>query len=49
VLLVEWPEKAEGRLSAVDLSLAFDYAGPDARTLVAAAHSPVGQGVLSRL
>jgi tRNA threonylcarbamoyladenosine biosynthesis protein TsaE len=49
VLLVEWPEKAEGRLNAVDLSLAFDYAGPDARTLVAAAHSPVGKAVLSRL
>jgi tRNA threonylcarbamoyladenosine biosynthesis protein TsaE len=49
VLLVEWPEKAEGRLNAVDLTLAFDYAGPDARKLVAAARSPAGQAMLKRL
>jgi tRNA threonylcarbamoyladenosine biosynthesis protein TsaE len=49
VLLVEWPEQAEGRLDAADLALAFDYASPDARTLVAVAHSPVGQAVLGWL
>ncbi len=49
VLLVEWPEKAEGRLQAADLALTFDYAGPDARKLVVTAHSPAGQAVLSRL
>ena len=47
VLLVEWPEKAEGRLNAADLALTLDYAGPDARKLVAAARSPAGQAVLS--
>ena len=49
VLLVEWPEKAEGRLGAADLALTLDYAGPDARKLVAAARSPAGQAVLERL
>ena len=49
VAVVEWPEKAEGRLQAADLALTFDYAGPDARKLVVTAHSPAGQAVLSRL
>ena len=49
VLLVEWPEKAEGRLNTADLALTLDYAGPEARTLVAVAHSPAGQAVLGRL
>ncbi len=48
VLLVEWPEQAEGRLNAADVALTLDYAGPDARTLVAQAHSPAGQAVLKR-
>jgi tRNA threonylcarbamoyladenosine biosynthesis protein TsaE len=49
VLLVEWPEKAGGRLGATALALTLDYAGPDARTLVVAAHSPAGQAVAQRL
>ncbi len=49
VLLVEWPERAAGRLGAADLALTLDYAGPDARNLVVAAHSPAGRAVLARL
>jgi tRNA threonylcarbamoyladenosine biosynthesis protein TsaE len=49
VLLVEWPEKAEGRLGAADLALTLDYAGPDARSLVLEARSLAGQAVLARL
>lgn len=49
VLLVEWPEKAGERLGATDLALTLDYAGPDARKLVVAAHSPAGQAVAERL
>jgi len=49
VLLVEWPEKAEGRLGAADLALTLDYAGTDARHLVAVARSPAGQAALERL
>jgi len=49
VLLVEWPEKAASRLGAADLALTLDYAGPDARNLVAEAGSSQGQGVLERL
>jgi tRNA threonylcarbamoyladenosine biosynthesis protein TsaE len=49
VLLVEWPEKAEGRLGAADLALTLDYAGPDARNFIAEAQSPAGQAVLERL
>jgi len=49
VLLVEWPEKAGERLGATDLALMLDYAGPDARKLVVAAHSPAGQAVAERL
>ena len=49
LLLVEWPEKAEGRLGAADLALTLDYAGPGARNLIAEAHSPTGQAALARL
>jgi tRNA threonylcarbamoyladenosine biosynthesis protein TsaE len=49
VLLVEWPEKAEGRLGAADLALTLDYAGTDARNLVAIACSPAGRTALERL
>ena len=48
LLLVEWPEKAEGRLGAADLALTLDYAGPGARNLIAEAQSPTGQAVLAR-
>lgn len=49
VLLVEWPEKAAGRLGAADLTLTLDYAGPDARNLVVEAGLSTGQAVLARL
>ena len=49
VLLVEWPEKAAGRLGTADLALALDYAGPEARRLVVEAGSPAGHAVLERL
>jgi tRNA threonylcarbamoyladenosine biosynthesis protein TsaE len=49
VLLVEWPEKAAGRLGVTDLALTLDYAGPDARKLAVTAHSPTGQAVAQRL
>ena len=49
VLLVEWPERAEGRLSAADLALTLDYAGPDARKLTGEARSQAGQAALERL
>ncbi|MBK7902192.1 MAG: tRNA (adenosine(37)-N6)-threonylcarbamoyltransferase complex ATPase subunit type 1 TsaE [Proteobacteria bacterium] len=49
VLLVEWPERAEGRLGAADLALKLDYAGPDARALAAEACSRAGQAALERL
>jgi tRNA threonylcarbamoyladenosine biosynthesis protein TsaE len=48
VLLVEWPEKADGRLGTTDLALTLAYAGAQARSLVAEAHSPAGQAVLGR-
>lgn len=49
VVLVEWPDRAAGRLGPVDLALTLDYAGPDARNVVAEARSPAGQAVLERL
>ena len=49
VLLVEWPEKAAGRLGAADLALTLEYAGPDARKLLVAAQLPKGQAVAQRL
>jgi tRNA threonylcarbamoyladenosine biosynthesis protein TsaE len=33
LLLVEWPEKADGRLGPADVELALAYATPEARTL----------------
>ena len=49
VLLVEWPDKAEGRLGTADVELTLDYVGPDARTLMVEARSPAGRAVLERL
>jgi len=49
VVLVEWPDRAGGRLGPVDLALTLEYAGPDARHVVAEARSPAGQVVLERL
>lgn len=49
VLLVEWPEKAQGRLGAADVALTLDYAGPEARKLVVEARSPAGRALLAWL
>lgn len=49
MLLVEWPEKAEGRLGAPDVTIDFEYAGDSARALVFAAESPAGRDVLAHL
>jgi tRNA threonylcarbamoyladenosine biosynthesis protein TsaE len=49
VLLVEWPDKAEGRLGTPDLAVTLDYAGPDARRVGLAAHTEAGRQLLSRL
>jgi tRNA threonylcarbamoyladenosine biosynthesis protein TsaE len=49
VLLVEWPERAEGRLGAADLALVLDYAGPDSRNLELGAYTLAGRAVLERL
>ena len=48
VLLVEWPERAEGRLGTPDLELKLAYAG-DGRSCELAARSPAGQGLAGRL
>jgi len=46
VMLVEWPEKADGRLGLPDLALALDYAEPDARSIRLDAMTPAGEDVL---
>jgi len=46
VMLVEWPEKADGRLGLPDLALALDYAEPDARSIRLDALTPAGEDVL---
>lgn len=49
LLLVEWPEKADGRLGPVDLELTLAYATPQARRLrIAAPGTAAGQSVLGR-
>ncbi|MCE3285839.1 MAG: tsaE [Steroidobacteraceae bacterium] len=49
LLLVEWPERAEGRLGAPDMAIEFEYAGDTARALVFEARSPAGSDVLAHL
>jgi tRNA A37 threonylcarbamoyladenosine biosynthesis protein TsaE len=49
VLLVEWPERAEGRLGEVDISVALSYADGEARRLRVEAETPAGRRVLGRL
>lgn len=46
VMLVEWPEKADGRLGLPDLALALDYAEPDARSIRLDALTPAGEDAL---
>jgi tRNA threonylcarbamoyladenosine biosynthesis protein TsaE len=48
LLLVEWPEKADGRLGPADLELTLAYATPDARTLrITTPRTAVGQALLA--
>lgn len=49
VLLVEWPEKAEGRLAPPDVTVELRYAGDAARELEFTARSAVGRDVLAHL
>jgi tRNA threonylcarbamoyladenosine biosynthesis protein TsaE len=49
VVLVEWPEKAEGRLGSPDVTVEFRYAGDAARELHYAAHSAAGSDLLGQL
>lgn len=48
LLLVEWPEKADGRLGVADLVLDLEYAG-DGRTVRIGAGSPAGGRVLAMI
>jgi tRNA threonylcarbamoyladenosine biosynthesis protein TsaE len=49
LLLVEWPEKAEGRLGAADLVVRLAYLGDVSRELVFEAQSDAGRAVLAHL
>ncbi|HEX9207704.1 MAG TPA: tRNA (adenosine(37)-N6)-threonylcarbamoyltransferase complex ATPase subunit type 1 TsaE [Steroidobacteraceae bacterium] len=49
VLLVEWPEKAEGRLGPADISITLAYVGADLRHARFDAETPAGRGVLASL
>ena len=49
LLLVEWPERAEGRLGATDLAVTLAYAGESKRELRFEARSDAGVDVLAHL
>jgi tRNA threonylcarbamoyladenosine biosynthesis protein TsaE len=49
VLLVEWPERAEGRLGRADVEVALAYDGDSARRIEFRAGTPAGQEILARL
>jgi tRNA threonylcarbamoyladenosine biosynthesis protein TsaE len=49
VLLVEWPEKAAGRLGPADLAIDLRYVGEHVREARLEAPTPAGQDVLTRL
>lgn len=49
VLLVEWPEKAGGRLGQVDVSITLGYAHGDSRQAQFDAETPAGRKVLAQL
>jgi tRNA threonylcarbamoyladenosine biosynthesis protein TsaE len=49
VLLVEWPEKAGGRLGAADVTIEIAYDGADAREVRFVAGSEVGTAAIDRL
>ena len=48
LLLVEWPEKADGRLSAADLAMHLEYAGDGRRVRIESGSAP-GDRVLAML
>jgi tRNA threonylcarbamoyladenosine biosynthesis protein TsaE len=48
LLLVEWPEKAEGRLGSADIEVRLGYQGPDRRIVEIAAGSEAGRQILGR-
>ncbi len=47
-LLIEWPDRAGGRLGEFDLDLHFEYSG-EGRQLAVAAGTPAGRSVLENL
>lgn len=49
VLLVEWPEKAAGRLGPADVVGELAYASDESRSVAFTAHTAAGQAVLERL
>jgi tRNA threonylcarbamoyladenosine biosynthesis protein TsaE len=49
IVLVEWPEKAQGRLGPVDIAIDLSYSGAEAREVAFAAGSAVGAAVVGRL
>ncbi|HWJ06283.1 MAG TPA: tRNA (adenosine(37)-N6)-threonylcarbamoyltransferase complex ATPase subunit type 1 TsaE [Steroidobacteraceae bacterium] len=49
IVLVEWPEKAEGRLGAADVRIEFAYDGAEARKVRFVAGSAIGATVIDRL
>ena len=49
ICLVEWPEKAEGRLGAPDLAVTLRYASDTTREVLFDARSDVGRDVLAHL
>ena len=48
LLLVEWPEKADGRLGTADLAMHLEYAGDGRRVRIESASAP-GDRVLAML
>jgi tRNA threonylcarbamoyladenosine biosynthesis protein TsaE len=49
LLLVEWPDKAEGRLGPADLAIRLAYRGADARSIAITPLSEAGRDVAGRL
>lgn len=49
VLLVEWPERAAGRLGTADLGLSLEYAGDTARLVTVAPATAAGASIASGL
>lgn len=49
VLLVEWPERAEGRLGQADLAISLTYADDHTRQARFEAETPAGRRVLAHL